>query len=589
MNTTNDGQFQKYAVESGAYIREHFFGPDPRLRKMVDAPLRRRAAPAAPRRPRLPQALLRLQAGGGAEGDRPPSSSPTPSRAGPSARDSRGATRPTRSRSSPRTSCAAFRDRIQLPITDKQLSGGLPPYYHPGPKSARGRVPDEPAAGPGRAGAPAQHPRPAAGAARGGAPTPRRSRGREAGPRRPPPPSPPSSATCCATRASAAGSCPSSPTRRAPSAWTRSSARSRSTPPTGQQYEPVDAEMVLQLQRGPGRPAARGGHHRGGLDGLLHRRRHRLLDLRRADDPLLHLLLDVRLPAGRGPDLGLRRLARTRLHAGRDGGTHHPERRGAAAPGRPLAAPLLGPPPRAHLRPRLRLRAGGRSSATASSGCAWTTRTPSTTSPSTTRTTPSRPSPRAWTRPSCAASTSAALGRRPHAPGHHPGQRHRPWQAALQRPAATSPRTTTSPPTSGASPATSSCATTPSRWSGGTGCTPSRSRASRYIAEQLRDRPGPIVAVTDYVKAVSDQVARFVRQDFIPLGTDGFGRSDTRAGAAPPLRDRRRARHGGGAGRVGPGRGDPPPRGGRRAGAVRDRHRAARPAGAVGDWRREAG
>ncbi|MGH9179598.1 MAG: pyruvate dehydrogenase (acetyl-transferring), homodimeric type, partial [Acidimicrobiales bacterium] len=36
MNTTVDGEFQKYSVESGAYIREHFFGPDPRLRKMVE-------------------------------------------------------------------------------------------------------------------------------------------------------------------------------------------------------------------------------------------------------------------------------------------------------------------------------------------------------------------------------------------------------------------------------------------------------------------------------------------------------------------------------------------------------------------------
>jgi pyruvate dehydrogenase E1 component len=36
MNSTVDGQFQRYAVESGAYAREHFFGPDPRLRKMVD-------------------------------------------------------------------------------------------------------------------------------------------------------------------------------------------------------------------------------------------------------------------------------------------------------------------------------------------------------------------------------------------------------------------------------------------------------------------------------------------------------------------------------------------------------------------------
>jgi pyruvate dehydrogenase E1 component len=35
MNTTVDGEFQRYATESGAYIREHFFGPDPRLRALV--------------------------------------------------------------------------------------------------------------------------------------------------------------------------------------------------------------------------------------------------------------------------------------------------------------------------------------------------------------------------------------------------------------------------------------------------------------------------------------------------------------------------------------------------------------------------
>jgi pyruvate dehydrogenase E1 component len=36
MNSTVDGEFQRYAVESGEYIREHFFGPDPRLRKLVE-------------------------------------------------------------------------------------------------------------------------------------------------------------------------------------------------------------------------------------------------------------------------------------------------------------------------------------------------------------------------------------------------------------------------------------------------------------------------------------------------------------------------------------------------------------------------
>ncbi|MDQ4051672.1 MAG: pyruvate dehydrogenase (acetyl-transferring), homodimeric type [Actinomycetota bacterium] len=36
MNTTPDGQFQTYSTESGAYIRDHFFGADPRLRTMVE-------------------------------------------------------------------------------------------------------------------------------------------------------------------------------------------------------------------------------------------------------------------------------------------------------------------------------------------------------------------------------------------------------------------------------------------------------------------------------------------------------------------------------------------------------------------------
>ncbi|MGA0877942.1 MAG: pyruvate dehydrogenase (acetyl-transferring), homodimeric type [Ilumatobacteraceae bacterium] len=35
MNTTVDGEFQRYSVETGNYIRENFFGPDPRLRQMV--------------------------------------------------------------------------------------------------------------------------------------------------------------------------------------------------------------------------------------------------------------------------------------------------------------------------------------------------------------------------------------------------------------------------------------------------------------------------------------------------------------------------------------------------------------------------
>jgi pyruvate dehydrogenase E1 component len=48
------------------------------------------------------------------------------------------------------------------------------------------------------------------------------------------------------------------------------------------------------------------------------------------------------------------------------------------------------------------------------------------------------------------------------------------------------------------------------------------------VTEKLAAAPGPIVAVTDFMKAVADQIARFVPKRFIPLGTDGVGRSDTR-------------------------------------------------------------
>ncbi|MBX3028446.1 pyruvate dehydrogenase (acetyl-transferring), homodimeric type [bacterium] len=49
-----------------------------------------------------------------------------------------------------------------------------------------------------------------------------------------------------------------------------------------------------------------------------------------------------------------------------------------------------------------------------------------------------------------------------------------------------------------------------------------------YVSACLADAPWPVVAVSDYMKAVPDQVARFVPAGLVPLGTDGFGRSDTR-------------------------------------------------------------
>ena len=63
MNTTVDGEFQKFSVSTGAYVREHFFGPDPRLRRIVEHLSDDDIAQAPPRRPRLPQGLRRVQGG----------------------------------------------------------------------------------------------------------------------------------------------------------------------------------------------------------------------------------------------------------------------------------------------------------------------------------------------------------------------------------------------------------------------------------------------------------------------------------------------------------------------------------------------
>jgi pyruvate dehydrogenase E1 component len=57
---------------------------------------------------------------------------------------------------------------------------------------------------------------------------------------------------------------------------------------------------------------------------------------------------------------------------------------------------------------------------------------------------------------------------------------------------------------------------------------PGQQPRTPYVTEALAGSEGPIVAVTDFMKAVPDQVARWVPGQFTSLGTDGFGLSDTR-------------------------------------------------------------
>ena len=49
------------------------------------------------------------------------------------------------------------------------------------------------------------------------------------------------------------------------------------------------------------------------------------------------------------------------------------------------------------------------------------------------------------------------------------------------------------------------------------------------VADCLGGNRGPVVAASDYMRSFADQIRPFVPQPFSVLGTDGFGRSDTRA------------------------------------------------------------
>ena len=57
---------------------------------------------------------------------------------------------------------------------------------------------------------------------------------------------------------------------------------------------------------------------------------------------------------------------------------------------------------------------------------------------------------------------------------------------------------------------------------------PEEKPRTSWVAQQLDGKPGPVIVATDYMKTYSDQIRQFVKAPFVALGTDGFGRSDTR-------------------------------------------------------------
>ncbi|WP_433551017.1 pyruvate dehydrogenase (acetyl-transferring), homodimeric type [Micromonospora zamorensis] len=136
MNTTTDGDYQTYKAESGAYVREHFFGRDARTRKMVDPlsddeiwNLKRgghdyrklyAAYKAATEHTGQPTVILAKTIKGWTLG---------------SHFEGRNATHQMKKLTL--EDLKTFRDRLYLDIPDKALEDNpyLPPYYNPGEKS----------------------------------------------------------------------------------------------------------------------------------------------------------------------------------------------------------------------------------------------------------------------------------------------------------------------------------------------------------------------------------------------------------------------------------------------------------------------
>ncbi|AZZ41985.1 pyruvate dehydrogenase (acetyl-transferring), homodimeric type [Acidipropionibacterium jensenii] len=60
---------------------------------------------------------------------------------------------------------------------------------------------------------------------------------------------------------------------------------------------------------------------------------------------------------------------------------------------------------------------------------------------------------------------------------------------------------------------------------------PEQGARTPYLVQRLDGAPGPVVAVSDYMRQVPDQIAQWVPGDYASLGADGFGFSDTRSAA----------------------------------------------------------
>ena len=542
MNRTPDGQFQTYSVESGAYIREHFFGVDNRLKKMVE----HLSDEEIERLPRgghdYRKVYAAFQAAANHVGQPTVILAHTVKGWTIEALEGKNATHQMKKLNA--VTLKAFRDRLELPISDQDIdehytTDGSAPFYHPGEDSdvlayLRERRRALGGGVPMRRVQPQQITLPGKemyDELRAGS-------GKQA------------IATTMAIvrllkdlmKDPSIGEriVPIAPDEYRTFGMDSMFSTAKIYNPAGQTYESVDRQLLLSYKESAAGPDAPRGHLRGGLRRVGDRGRVVVLDPRRADDPVLHLLLDVRLPAHRRLDLGDGRPAGPRLPDRRHGRPHHADRRGSPARRRPLAAARPHQPGRRPLRPGVRLR--GRPH----------------------RATRPRPDVRleraAPARrgrhllPHRLQRADGAAGRaRAHRPRgsarRHPPRRDAHWTGCPPRPRASS----CSPAASGYPWILRAQQLLATDWGVGADLwsvtswnelsrealateewnllNPTEEARVPFVTRKLGNAPGPVVAVSDYMKAVQQQISAWVPQRFHALGADGFGFADTRPAA----------------------------------------------------------
>ena len=254
--------------------------------------------------------------------------------------------------------------------------------------------------------------------------------------------------------------------------------------PHGQLYEPVDHDLLLSYTEDTDGQILEEGITEAGSLGRVDRRGHQLRQPGRADGADVHLLLHVRLPAGGRPHLVRRRQPGAGLPAGRHRRAHHADGRGAAAPGRPqppagglrAGVPVLRPGLRLRDGHDHRLRAGAHVPARRRGARRGRVLLPDDLQRESPAARPRRPCERRrhHERPvplGPRAGGDAPTGPRSCSPGRRTarhGRRRRRW-----------PSTTAAAPSCGAPPPTRGCARRPSTPSAGTACTRRRRPACR--------------------------------------------------------------------------------------------------------------